>query len=108
MSNSDVAGSADPICAAIAAAEEVRDPLEKLCERAAADPGAAFAPEVVERLVVLKRDDQAAFERLRAQLKKAGCRVTALDDSIAHEGGDFTERDQTQADILLKLAESAE
>ena len=27
--------------------------------------------------------DRAAFEALRAQLKKAGCRVTALDEAIA-------------------------
>ena len=51
-------------------------------------PARAFAPEVLERLAALKRDDRAAFEALRAQLKKAGCRVTALDDAIAEESGD--------------------
>ena len=45
-------------------------------------------PEVLERLAALKKDDRAAFEALRAQLKKAGCRVTALDEAIAEESGD--------------------
>jgi hypothetical protein len=60
-------------------AEEVRDPLDGLVEGTGTDPGAAFVPETLERLATLKRDDRAAFEALRAQLKKAGCRVTALD-----------------------------
>jgi len=98
----------DPICAAIDAAEEVRDPLEGLVERTAADAGAAFAPDVLERLATLKRDNRAAFEALRAQLKKAGCRVTALDDAIAEESGEAGGRGPTQADILIDLAQSAE
>ena len=108
MSTLDAAGNDDPICAAIDAAEEVRDPLEGLVERTAADAGAAFAPEVLERLAALKRDDRAAFEALRAQLKKAGCRVTALDDAIAEESGEAGGRGPTQADILIDLAQSAE
>jgi hypothetical protein len=65
----DVIGSDDPIRAAINEAEEVRDPLEGLAERTPADPGAAFAPEVLERLAALKRDNRGVFEALRAQLK---------------------------------------
>jgi hypothetical protein len=37
----------------------------------------------LERLAALKREDRASFEALRAQLKKAGCRLTALDEAIA-------------------------
>ena len=59
-----------------------------LVERAATDPGAAFAPDVLERLAALKKNDLAAFETLRAQLKEAGCRVTALDEALAEESGD--------------------
>jgi hypothetical protein len=88
--------------------EEVRDPLDGLVERTSADRGAPFAPEVLERLVALKRTDRAAFEAVRAQLKKAGCRVTALDDAIAEESGEAGGRGQTQADILIELAQSAE
>ena len=95
------------IADAIDAAEEVRDPLERLVERTAADAGAVFAPDEIERLAVLKRDDRAAFEALRAQLKKAGCRVTALDDAIA-ESGDTGGRGPTQADILIGLVQAAE
>jgi hypothetical protein len=108
MSTLDTGGSDDPICAAIDAAEEVRDPLEGLVERTVADAGAAFAPEVLERLAALKRDDRAAFEALRAQLKKAGCRVTALDDAIAEQSGERGGRGPTQADLLIELAQSAE
>jgi hypothetical protein len=96
------------ICATIDAAEEVADPLEGLAEKAATDPGAPFAPEVLERLAPLKKDDRAAFEVLRAQLKKMGCRVTALDEAIAKENGDTTGRGPKQADILIELAQTAE
>lgn len=96
-----------PIAEAIGAAEDIRDPLDGLVEKCAADPGAAFTPEVLERLATLKKDDRAAFELLRSKLKKAGCRVTALDDAIAEENGD-TGRGPTQADILIELAQTAE
>ena len=49
----------------------------------------------------MKKDDRAAFEALRAQLKSAGCRVTALDEAIAEESGDAGGRWPTQADIRL-------
>ena len=75
------------IAAAIDAAEYILDPLDGLAENVAADPGAPFAPEVLGRLCELKRKDRAAFEVLRAQLKKVGCRVTALDDAVAKENG---------------------
>src|SRR4051794_13620125 len=98
----------DMIAAAIDGAEEVRDPLEGLVERAAADPGAAFTPEALEHLAALRRDDRAAFEALRAQLKKAGCRVTALDEALAQQDGHAGGRGPTQADILIGLALAAE
>lgn len=47
MSTLDNGGNDDPICAAIDAAEEVRDPLEGLVETIAADAGAAFAPNAL-------------------------------------------------------------
>src|SRR5262244_2025134 len=108
MSTILAAVSDDAISAAIEAAEEIGDPLEGLVEKTTADPGAAFAPEVLERLMALKRCDRAAFEALRAQLKKAGCRVTALDEAIAEENGDTGKRGPTQADILIDLAQTAE
>ena len=101
-------GKGATIVAAIDGAEEIRDPLDRLVERTTVDPGAAFAPDVPERLAELKRNDRAAFEALRAQLKKAGCRVTALDEAIAEEDGDTGGRGPTQADILIGLAQNAE
>ena len=98
----------ETIADAIDGAEEIRDPLDGLVERTKADPGAPFTPEVLERLAALKKEDCAAFEALRAQLKSAGCRVTALDEAIAEESGDGGGRGPTQADILIDLAQAAE
>jgi hypothetical protein len=89
-------------------AEEFQDPLEGLVERTKLDHGAAFRPEVLERLAELQRDDRAAFEALRAQLKSAGCRVTALDEALTEESGQAGGRSPSQADILLELAKTAE
>ena len=38
----------NPVAAAIAAAEEITDPLDGLIDRVADDPGAPFVPEVLE------------------------------------------------------------
>ena len=75
------------ISAAIDTAEVVRNPLEGLVERTKTDPGAAFVPPVVERLVLLKKENRAEFEVLRAELKTAGCRMTALDEATDEENG---------------------
>src|SRR5262249_59220106 len=107
MSTILAAVSDDAISAAIEAAEEIRDPLEGIVEKTAADPGAPFAPDALERLAALKKDDPAGFERLRAQLKDAACRVTALDEAIAEENGDTGGRGPEQAAILVGLAQSA-
>jgi hypothetical protein len=97
----------DRIIAAIDGAQDVCDPLEGLADRAALDAGAAFGPEVLERLAALKKGDRAAFEVLRAQLKSAGCRVTALDEAVAATGGDTGGGRPKQADILIEIAQSA-
>jgi hypothetical protein len=108
MNGGDTSAPENLIAAAIDAAEEVRDPLAELVEKTATDPGAPFAPDALQWLVALKKDDRAAFEALRAQLKAAGARVTALDEAIAKESGGTGGRGQTQADILMDLAQSAE
>ena len=98
----------EAFAAAIDGAEGTGNPLDGLGERAAADPGAAFAPEVVELLAALKKDDRAAFETLRARLKDAGCRVTELDKVLPNEGGDGDGATSNQANILIRLAADAE
>ena len=102
------ASAEELICAAIENAEEILDPLDGLVKRTATDQGVPFVPEILERLVVLKREDRAAFEKLRAQLKRAGCRVTVLDEAIAEEAGDKGGRGPKQADILIELVQDAE
>jgi len=96
------------VAATIGAAEDIRDPLDGIVEKAATDPGAPFAPDVLERLAALQKDNRPAFELLRAQLKSAGCRVTVLDEAIAEENGDTGGRGPKQADMLIGLAQSAE
>lgn len=91
---------------AVEAAEAIPDPLARLVEQTATDAGAPFMPEALEALAALKRDNRAAFEALRSKLKKAGARVTALDDAIAEESGDVGGRGPTQADMLIDLAQS--
>ena len=98
----------EAVSVAIDAAEEIRDPLEGLVERAATDPGAAFASDVLERLAALKKRDLAAFEVMRARLKDAGCRVTALDQALAQGDRNTRACDPKQADILIGLAAEAD
>jgi hypothetical protein len=98
----------NPIADAINAAEGFRDPLDGLPEKTVTDPGAPFTPQALEALAALKRDHRAAFEALRARLKKSGCRVTALDEAVAKENGEVGGRGPTQADVLIGLAQTAE
>jgi hypothetical protein len=92
----------------IESSEAIRDPLAGLAEHTAGDPGAPFKPEALEALAALKQDNRAAFEALRSQLKRAGCRVTALDDAIAEENGVAGGRRPTHADTLIDIAQAAE
>jgi hypothetical protein len=91
------------IAEVIDGAADIRDPLDGLVEQVRADPGAAFAPEVLERLAALKNEDRAAFEVLRSNLKKFGCRVAALDEAIGEQSGEEGRRGPSQADILIEL-----
>jgi hypothetical protein len=100
--------SSDGVVAAIDAAEDLRDPLDGLVERTAIDPGAPFEPDALEGLAALKKGDRAAFETLRTQLKKVGCRVTELDRTTVGDTGGAGGLDPNQADILIGLAQSAE
>ena len=95
------------IKAAVEQAKELPDARDELVSESTADPSAPFAPEVVSALAALKRDDPRAFEGLRAQLKGAGVRITALDEAIAEAGGESSGRRPTQADILVELARAA-
>ncbi len=88
--------------------EDIPDPLDDLVKRSKADAGAAFMPEVLKQLAALKEEDRPAFELLRSNLKKAGCRVSALDAAIAEELGAIGGRGPTQADRLVELAQEAE
>ena len=83
------------------------DPLAGLAERAADNPGAPFEPDAIEALAELRAQNRAAFEQLRARLKAAKVRVTALDRAIFATAGGADER-TTQADLLLEIAAAAD
>ena len=85
------------------------DLLVGLIEKTKEEPGAPFAPEVLAALADLKRKDRKAFESLRAGLKRAGCRVASLDESLSEEiSGGPGARSQSQVDIILQLAQAAD
>ena len=84
------------------------DPLLTLVANTEIDPGAPFLPIVIAALSDLKHENRAAFETLRATLKKTGCRVSSLDELISRSSRlQHTERN-AQTNILLKLIESAD
>ena len=49
------------------------------------DPSVPFAPEALAALADLKKRDKRAFEGLRAQLKRAGCQISSLEESLSEE-----------------------
>jgi hypothetical protein len=97
-------GTEDLICATIENAEEIRDLLDGLVTRAGADPGAPFAPEILECLVALRQDDRVGFERLRDQRERVGCRVAVLDEVLAEETVGEGGRSPKQTDLLIEFA----
>ena len=83
------------------------DLLAGLIEKTKEEPGAPFAPEILVALADLKRNDRKAFEDLRAGLKRVGCRVASLDESLSEEiSGGPSARSLSQADIILRLAQA--
>ena len=100
------------IRAAVENAEEVRDLLDGLIDRAAADPKAAFQPDVAAQLAALKKQDPGEFEVLRADLKKNNVRMSALDEVVREASRDGRVGggggEPSQADILLALASRAD
>ena len=46
--------------------------VSDLAERAKTDKGAPFEPDALSALAILRQGDQAAFQRIREELKKAG------------------------------------
>lgn len=108
MNDARLKGSEDPVRDAINDAEEISDPLDELVEKTTSDPGAPFAPEILLKLAKLRKEKRAEFEKLRAELKKVGCRITELDNAIAAASGDNGGRAPTQADALIALAQPAQ
>jgi hypothetical protein len=79
--------------------------LNGLVERAASDPGAPYTQNVIDALILLKRNDLSEFERLRMRLKKIGCRVAPIDGKINDQTGGC--RSEGQIAIILELASAA-
>jgi hypothetical protein len=84
------------------------DALAGLVEKTLTDPCAPFLPECLAELAELKKRDRQGFEKLRSQLKDSGCRVSSLDEAIAEESGETSERAVKETDTLVELAKDAE
>jgi hypothetical protein len=87
------------------------DPIacDALAAAALENPGAPFASDVVGDLAALKRANRVQFESLRTRLRRAGCRVTELDDLIVEASGERRDgHPPSQADILVALSEADE
>jgi hypothetical protein len=97
----------DEITSAGTGAEESSYPLEGLVDKTAGDPGAPFEPAMLERIAALKKENFAAYELLRSQLKEVGCRVTMLDKASDDENGEKGSTSPSQADVLIELAQAA-
>ena len=83
------------------AAQEVANPkniIDAAIEAQKSDPGAIFAPPVLDALRGMKVDDPAEFERYRARIKQlgSGVRVGELDRLLAQES-------QAEASVLNML-----
>jgi hypothetical protein len=62
---------------AVLLVQDLKDP-----EKTKADPGMAFLPKYVEALAIVKKNDKAEYERVRAALKKAGCSLRELKKTV--------------------------
>jgi hypothetical protein len=82
------------------------DRLERLVEDAETDPGAPFESEAVDFLAALRERDKAAYERVRARLKKAHVRVSELDQEVGRRKPEGTADDAPGKGKPLDLPES--
>jgi hypothetical protein len=83
------------------------DPLHGLVERTRTDPGAPYEMEALVALRMLRRDAPDKFARMLKRLKVAGCGITDLRKALADiDGGG--KGDETQADILIEIANVAD
>jgi len=96
------------VASLIGNAETWVDPLDDLVRQTGLDAGAPFTPEALDQLAQLQQRDVATFEKTRARLKDAGCRVGALDRALAAVTGDCGGVGAKQADILIDLARAAD
>lgn len=88
---------------------DVKSPFDKVQERLHANPFNCFAPENLDALVVLWREDRPGYERLRSTLRKAGVRLTELDRAVRAAAGE-ARKTPSQSDLLIAsaLAEGSE
>ena len=106
-SDDERAGGVEPIRHVIDEAQTPPDVLSDLLEQVRSNPAAAFRTEVIPALSRLKDEALHEFEKLRAQLKDAGVRVSVLDEALRKHKGS-AKREPSQSDLLLRIAGDAE
>ena len=106
-SDDERAGGEELMRHVIDEAQTPPDVLSDLLEQVCSDPAAAFRTEVIPAMSGLRDEALHEFEKLRAQLKDAGVRVSVLDEALRKHKG-LAEREPSQSDLLLRIAGDAE
>jgi hypothetical protein len=74
--------------------------------RASGSQQEVFEPPTLEALKLLRDRDRGTYETLRVSLKRAGVRLTAVDDALRAGGEHRDER--THADIFIEILQQAD
>jgi hypothetical protein len=80
------------------------DPLEDLIQRTEADAGVPFEPRILKRLLALRTDNPAAYERVIQQLKKANVRIVKLEKAVNDQAKANDKDKPNPTDLLVQLA----
>jgi hypothetical protein len=104
MTEHDECQIVDPIVAEV----EIHDPVDVLVAETAITASAPLSSASIDMLSKLRERDRVGYEEARARLKRAGCRVAALDEAMGQRPGGLQTGEPSQTDVLLKISESAE
>jgi hypothetical protein len=98
----------NPITTGVGTTEDICLPSIGLIEKIGVVPDSPLALDAPEAMAAPKVDDCGAFDEFQVEFNKAGCWEPAVDAPLDEENSYLRRRSPTQADILIKLAQSAE
>ena len=82
--------------------------VEELVEAATEEPSSVFGAEQLRILAQLQRDDLPEYEKVRANLKEHGVRVSYLDKQVSKLNVLKSDLDDPQVEVIYRLGSSAE